>query len=279
MIDLLQAAADRADEMLYAAWKKAAGKGEWPDRAGLTGTVSLSRDPARGDFTANHALQSAGALHLSPREAAALLAAYTALDRRWFSSLEAAGPGFLNFYLGEGWYAEVLTSLAAVPYPEADELSVNAARFFSYLSPAPGPDRMARQDLENPLYFVRYTYARIGSMMAASARDGNAVPKSGITNPPSLTGAEERALIKRLAALPGELRFAGRDSGRVCRYVIGLAEGFRRFYVACPIRDVPPAVREARLLLAGDVRRAIVLALDRTGVLITNHGFKCFMEE
>ena len=35
------------------------------------------------------------------------------LDGTWFASVEAAGPGFINFRLADSWYGDVLGNVAA----------------------------------------------------------------------------------------------------------------------------------------------------------------------
>ena len=67
----------------------------------------------QGDCSTAYPLSAARALGLPPGELAALLAAEVALAGSFFSSAEAAGPGFLNFYLAEGWYQAVLAAVAA----------------------------------------------------------------------------------------------------------------------------------------------------------------------
>ena len=113
MANLIQAAKDSANEILQAAYRRAAEKGELPAGAELTGTVEIPKDSANGDFAANHAMAGARALRMAPRKIADALIENAQLEDTWFSSLEAAGPGFLNFRLSERWYADVLGTVCA----------------------------------------------------------------------------------------------------------------------------------------------------------------------
>ena len=73
--------------------------------------MEIPKDTANGDFAANHAMTGARALRMAPRKIAEALIENAELEGTWFASLEAAGPGFLNFRLADSWYADVLTSI------------------------------------------------------------------------------------------------------------------------------------------------------------------------
>ena len=111
MANLIQAAKDSANDILLAAYAKAVEKGQLPAGAALSGTVEIPKDTANGDFAANHAMTGARALHMAPRKIAEILIENADLGGSWFSSLETAGPGFLNFRLSEKWYADVLDAV------------------------------------------------------------------------------------------------------------------------------------------------------------------------
>ena len=57
------------------------------------------------------ALKSAKLAHCAPRKIAEALIAHMELDGTWFASVEAAGPGFLNFRLSDKWYQDVLSAV------------------------------------------------------------------------------------------------------------------------------------------------------------------------
>ena len=73
MANLIQAAKDSANDILLAAYAKAAEKGQLPAGAALSGTVEIPKDTANGDFAANHAMTGARALHMAPRKIAEIL--------------------------------------------------------------------------------------------------------------------------------------------------------------------------------------------------------------
>ena len=108
MANLVEAAKRQIGELLAAAQVRAAEKGELPEAAPLAGVVEIPKDSANGDFAANHAMTGAKALRMAPRKIADALVANLELDGSWFTSAEAAGPGFINFRLAPAWYGDVL---------------------------------------------------------------------------------------------------------------------------------------------------------------------------
>ena len=121
-MNLIQEAKDRIDGLLKTACAAAAAKGELA-QGELSGTVEIPKDTANGDFAANHAMTGARVFHAPPRKIAETLVANMDLSGSWFSSVEVAGPGFINFRLAESWYADVLKTVAAEgdSYGDVDE--------------------------------------------------------------------------------------------------------------------------------------------------------------
>ena len=111
MANLVEEAKRQINALLADAQARAAGKGELPEAAPLSGVVEIPKDAANGDFAANHAMTGARALRMAPRKIADALVANLALDGSWFVSAEAAGPGFINFRLAPAWYGDVLAAV------------------------------------------------------------------------------------------------------------------------------------------------------------------------
>ena len=108
MANLIEQAKCSAEELLQAAYRAAVQEGTLPDGAELKGTVEIPKDVQNGDFAANHAMTGARALRMAPRKIAEALTARCVLEGSFFSSVEVAGPGFINFRLSERWYRAVL---------------------------------------------------------------------------------------------------------------------------------------------------------------------------
>ncbi len=154
-----------------------------------------------------------------------------------------------------------------------DEVSVDAARFFFNSRNASSPvdfdlDLAVREDSENPVYYVQYAHARICSLIARLAEEGETVPTAEALDAASFTAPEELALVKALAQYPEELHLAARDydPSRINRYLAALAGDFHRFYNACRIKGEEPAVLWARLKLADSVRAVLANGLGLLGV-------------
>ena len=113
MANLIQQAKDSINGIISAAYERAAANGQLPGGAVLAGNVEIPKDTANGDYAANHAMAGAKALHMAPRKIAEALIANMELDGTWFASVEAAGPGFINFRLADSWYGDVLGNVAA----------------------------------------------------------------------------------------------------------------------------------------------------------------------
>lgn len=116
MADLIEQAKRNIDELIKAAV---------PALAEASGSVSIPKNTRNGDFAANHAMAGAKALHAAPRKIADDILAGIDLNGTWFTAAEAAGPGFLNFRLGDGWYTDVLETVRreGEDYGRADERS------------------------------------------------------------------------------------------------------------------------------------------------------------
>ncbi len=108
MANMIQSAKDSINRLLEEACEKAEAKGQLPAGAVLTGTVEIPKDTSNGDYAANHAMTGARAFHMAPRKIAEALVENLELNGSWFSKVEVAGPGFMNFFLNDTWYSDVL---------------------------------------------------------------------------------------------------------------------------------------------------------------------------
>lgn len=113
MANRIEQAKQALDQLIAGAYARAAEQGALLAGAEIRGSVEQPKDAANGDFAANHAMASAKALHMAPRKIAEAIAAHMELQNTWFSAVEVAGPGFLNFRLSARWYADVLAAVEA----------------------------------------------------------------------------------------------------------------------------------------------------------------------
>jgi arginyl-tRNA synthetase len=75
--------------------------------------IEIPNDPAHGNFATNAALCSSKALRKPPRVIAENILANLSLDGTLFSRAEIAGPGFINFFVSDKWYAETVFAVIA----------------------------------------------------------------------------------------------------------------------------------------------------------------------
>ena len=154
-----------------------------------------------------------------------------------------------------------------------DEVSVDAARYFFNSRSATSPvdfdlGLAVREDSENPVYYVQYAHARICTLVARLAGEGNPVPEASAIRSDLLDSEEETSLIRTLARFPEEIHAAARDfdPSRINRYLVELAGQFHRFYGACRIKGEEPDLLRARLKLADSVRAVLANGLGLLGV-------------
>lgn len=98
-------------QVTEAAVNKAAEKGllakaDLPDYA-----VEIPADRTHGDYAVNIALQSARVFRAAPAKIAQAICDNIDLDGTFLSSVEIAGPGFINFRLADTFYGEIVNDV------------------------------------------------------------------------------------------------------------------------------------------------------------------------
>lgn len=73
--------------------------------------IEIPADKSHGDFAANTAMVCARALKMPPRKIAELICEKIYLEGSIFERAEVAGPGFLNFFLGQKWFSDVVKNV------------------------------------------------------------------------------------------------------------------------------------------------------------------------
>ena len=112
MINMIQNAKDQVAAVVEQAYKTAVEHGQLSAaESEIHGNVEVPKDTRNGDYTSNFALAGAKALKMRPRDLAQLLVDNLVLDGTYFSKVEIAGPGFLNFTVNDKWYGEVLSAV------------------------------------------------------------------------------------------------------------------------------------------------------------------------
>ena len=162
-----------------------------------------------------------------------------------------------------------------------DDIGADATRFFMLQR---SHDTTIDIDLElarstsqdNPVYYVQYAHARIASILRKAAEEGASAEDDAIeaaaAGPAALAaGAEptERALVRRLLDLSGELESAARLRAphRLCAYAMTTAADFHAFYRDCRVVGAGgDGLEAARLGLCLASKRTIAATLGLLGV-------------
>ena len=123
MSNMIEAARQQVAALTQQAYEKGAAAGVFPAGAQITGTVEIPKDSKNGDFASSFAMAGARALKMAPRAIAEAVKENLPLEGSFFSRVEIAGPGFLNFFLSDRWYAELLADVEreGADYGSVDE--------------------------------------------------------------------------------------------------------------------------------------------------------------
>lgn len=108
---LIQDAKDQVATLTQVAYEKAAKAGALPEGVAVDATVEIPKDVRNGDYASTFAMVGAKAFHMAPRAIAQVMAENMDLTGTYFNKVEVAGPGFLNFTLGNKWLGAVLSSI------------------------------------------------------------------------------------------------------------------------------------------------------------------------
>lgn len=92
---------------------RAVANGELPAEPIPDFIIEKPANSANGDFSANVALAGARAFKKAPRAIAESIVNNLDLEGTLFEKVEIAGPGFLNFYLSQQYYTEIIKDIAA----------------------------------------------------------------------------------------------------------------------------------------------------------------------
>jgi arginyl-tRNA synthetase len=154
-----------------------------------------------------------------------------------------------------------------------DAVGTDAARYHLLMFGPDSPmnfdiDEVARQTMENPVYYVQYAHARIASILRHAAELGVAVRPVEDAKLELLTNETELDLMRRIAELPQEIATATELRGphRLTRYAEELAALFHKFYGECKVVGDDAELTQARLWLCRVAKQTLAVALGLLGV-------------
>ena len=150
-----------------------------------------------------------------------------------------------------------------------DEVGADCAKFFFLLRSTSAHldfdlDLAKQQNDENPTYYVQYAHARIASILRFASERG-LEPARG---PIPVEAAEERALLRKLAAFPEVVRGAAvaREPHRLPAYLMETAALFHRFYHVCRVVSEDRERSRARIAIVDATRIVLRNGLGLMGV-------------
>lgn len=100
-------------EAIESAVKSAIESGDLPQADIPKFIIEKPADKKNGDFSSNIAMAGARAFHGAPRMIAEAIVKNFSLDGGHIDRCEIAGPGFINFYLSDKYYSDVLKDIVA----------------------------------------------------------------------------------------------------------------------------------------------------------------------
>lgn len=71
-------------------------------------SVEVPADRNNGDYSTNAAMVNARTFRLAPRKIAEIISDNADIQNTYFNKVEIAGPGFINFFLDDSYYADIL---------------------------------------------------------------------------------------------------------------------------------------------------------------------------
>ena len=124
-MNMIENAKEQVRQLTQRAYRACVEAGTLPGGIETVPAVEIPKDTANGDYTTTFCLAAAKAMKMNPRQVAQTLIDAMALEDSYFTAVELAGPGFLNFRLGGKWYAHTVSVIEAEgeKYGENDTLA------------------------------------------------------------------------------------------------------------------------------------------------------------
>ena len=106
-----QKAQTQIKNLIAKAVEKAFSAGVLPGAESAPFIIEVPADKRNGDFSTNAAMVNAKNFRLPPRKIAETIVSFASNEDTYFEKIEVAGPGFINFFLNDAYYADVLLDI------------------------------------------------------------------------------------------------------------------------------------------------------------------------
>ncbi|MBR0412387.1 MAG: arginine--tRNA ligase [Eubacterium sp.] len=111
MSKIVKQTQDELKEKIIAAVERAVANSELPQADLPDFIIEQPQDKKNGDFSSNIAMAGARAYRKAPRMIAESIVSNLDLEGTLFERAEIAGPGFINFFLSDEYYAKILNDV------------------------------------------------------------------------------------------------------------------------------------------------------------------------
>lgn len=113
MSKMVKEVENKLNEAIALAVEKATQNGDLPEAEMPKFIIEKPADKKNGDFSSNIAMAGARAYHQAPRMIAEAIVKNFSLEGGYIDRCEIAGPGFINFYLSDKYYSDVLKDIVS----------------------------------------------------------------------------------------------------------------------------------------------------------------------
>lgn len=111
MSKIVSLAKEQIENMIYSAAKSAMAEGVLPEAELNPFKIEIPQNRDHGDYAVNAAMVWSKALRNNPRKIAEILTEGFDFSSSYIKSCEIAGPGFINFFLADNYYADIVADV------------------------------------------------------------------------------------------------------------------------------------------------------------------------
>ena len=111
MSKLVSLAKEQIENIIYSAAKSAMSEGLLPEAELNPFKIEIPQSRDHGDYAVNAAMVWSKAFRNAPRKIAEILTAKFDFSDSYIKSCEIAGPGFINFFLADSYYADIVADV------------------------------------------------------------------------------------------------------------------------------------------------------------------------
>ncbi len=112
-MNIIRETSEQLRSMILAAMQQAIAEGDLKEAPLPDFVVEIPADTTKGDFATNAAMAGARAFGMPPRKIAEAICQRLALEGTPFQRYEIAGPGFINLFVKQSWFSQIVSAIQA----------------------------------------------------------------------------------------------------------------------------------------------------------------------